>query len=59
MAAPTAEDIARESTALRVSIAGTAVLGLIGVAWGVVSGSQMITCSTGSMRSSASPPPGC
>ena len=42
MAAPTAEDIARESAALRVSIVGTALLGVMGVAWGVVSGSQMI-----------------
>jgi predicted Co/Zn/Cd cation transporter (cation efflux family) len=42
MPAPGPEATAREAVALRVSIAATALLGLLGVAWGIVSGSQMI-----------------
>lgn len=42
MAAPTAEDRARETKGLRGSMAMTAALGLVGVTWGLVAGSQMI-----------------
>jgi len=37
-----APQVSTEQRALKISIAATTILGLIGVAWGIVSGSQMI-----------------